>query len=870
MINVFTKNSSWIIMILCMILSGNLQAQQYKFNSKSDKKLYAKLENAYDEADYEFILENESKLLSSFETKQDTLSALVYSFLGEAYYAYYGDLAKGLTFYNKELELRKKIQPNIEFSDTYFTLASINKELGYYDESEKLYLQLLKADEKKYGKKSEEYITSSINLAINYTFSLESEKGIKVLKGIEKNLDKTSELYPRTYLAYGYLYRDLGSYKKAMKNLNKALKSYEELGLTPCIDCAGALSAMYEVLADQGKFPEAEDRIKGAIDMLERMQGGTDGEKSILYHNLAEVYRLLGNYEDASRYINLSMDIIRDLEGDDSPSLAEDYSTLALIYYNQKRYQEAEETINKGLKVLSDAGYTDDIVYYGFQSNLANVYKNSGRIPQGIELRKQSAEGYKNLLGPDNFEYAYELHRLGEAYQANSDLKNAEKNLSEGLKVRKNTLGKYHPLYAQSTKQLAILKWKQNQAKKANGFFEETFDNYFKQIDAYFPTLSEEEKAKFYNNNIKLSFEQFNSFAIANLETFPELASKMYNYQLSTKGLIMYATARVRDAILNSENEELIEKYNEWIAQKEQLSKLFSKHEEDLEIRNAKIDKLLESSNELEKELSKLSADFSRTFAKSAYTWKDVQKKLKEGEAAIEIIRFREFTPDSAGQFNGKVKYAALIVSQKTTENPDLVVLENGDKMETRYLANYRNAIRYKVNEKYSYKLFWEPISKKLGGINKVYFSPDGVYNQISIYTLRNPATKKFLLDEIDLQLVTNTKDLVAFNPDDAAKFDERKAYLFGFPNYNMGIVEENNSDPDKIQEAAQKIAEAASLGRGTSRGGSRGTRSGSGNTRSGGLSRGIRGNLQRYVSSNSLLALLPGTEREVNAISAL
>ena len=134
------------------------------------------------------------------------------------------------------------------------------------------------------------------------------------------------------------------------------------------------------------------------------------------------------------------------------------------------------------------------------------------------------------------------------------DFKNAEENLEEGMKIRKASLGKLHPSYSISTKQMAVLKWKQDNIEKANEYFEETFDNYFKQIDAYFPALSEEEKARFYNNNIKVSFEQFNSFAIDNLTAYPGLASKMYNYQLSTKGLIMYATAKVRRAILESDN----------------------------------------------------------------------------------------------------------------------------------------------------------------------------------------------------------------------------------------------------------------------------------------------------------------------------
>ncbi|MEL6557219.1 MAG: CHAT domain-containing tetratricopeptide repeat protein [Bacteroidota bacterium] len=871
MINVFKQCSIGIILLLMIFSSGGLQAQKYNFESKAAKKLYTKLEKAYDSYDYGYILENEQNLLINFEQKQDTLTALVYSFLAESYLSYAGELNKSLDYYQKELELRGKIQADEDYekSDLLSNMATLYDELGYYDKSEDLYLQIIKEDEKQYGKKDEVYLESVLALAIHYTLSSEPEKGIAQLKSIDQSVDKKTDQYPRMLVTFGQLYRDQGSLRKAMRYFEQALENFDKQGLNPSFEVATTLNEIHNVESDLGKYPKAEETLKEALSMVERMQaGGVEDVASAFHHNLGEVYRNLGNYEKAVSSFNTSLNLVKSLYGETSPVVTEELSSLARTYLNEKRYKKAEETIQEAIEIINQNDNKDNVIYYNLLSTLAGIYQESGKINKSIDVRKTSLTGYKDILGPQSYDYAYEVHQLGKAYQALHDYQNAEKNLLNSLNIRKDNFGKFHPDYSISTKQMAILKWKQSDINKANGYFEETFNTYFKQIDAFFPTLSEEEKARFYNNKVKVSFEQFNSFAIANLARYPELSSKMYNYQLSTKGLIMYATAKVRKAILESNDEALIKKYEEWVSQKEQLSKLFSSNEYDIETRNAKIDALLESSNELEKQLGKASEAFSQTYTKSNYTWKDVQKKLKDNEAAIEIIRFREFSPDSAGWFTGKVNYAALIVKKDTEDNPELVILENGDKMESRYLANYRNAIRYKVNENYSYNLFWKPIAGKLNDINKVYFSPDGVYNQISIYTLRNPESKSFIVDELEIQLLTNTKDLVAFNKDEGAKFDQQKAYLFGYPNYNMGIVENNNNDPEKINAAAQKIAEDVSLGRGGSRGG-RGSSTTSG-TRSGGLSRGVRGNLQRYVSANSLLALLPGTEKEVNNIQSL
>jgi CHAT domain-containing protein len=176
----------------------------------------------------------------------------------------------------------------------------------------------------------------------------------------------------------------------------------------------------------------------------------------------------------------------------------------------------------------------------------------------------------------------------------------------------------------------------------------------------------------------------------------------------------------------------------------------------------------------------------------------------------------------------------------------------------------------------YSYRSFWKPIANNLGDTKKIYFSPDGVYSQVSLYTLLNPETKKFLIDEIDLHIITNTKDLTVAKS--AAPVDEvEKSLLFGFPNYNLGVIE---NDPNR-QQLASDIATAASLGRGDSRE-VRGSRGGNGdvdpaalafignNNTGAGLSRGLRGNLQRYMSGNNLMALLPGTKVEVESISTI
>ena len=180
-----------------------------------------------------------------------------------------------------------------------------------------------------------------------------------------------------------------------------------------------------------------------------------------------------------------------------------------------------------------------------------------------------------------------------------------------------------------------------------------------------------------------------------------------------------------------------------------------------------------------------------------------------------------------------------------------MVILRNGALMEKKFLSNYRNAIKYKISENYSYSLFWAPIARRLEGINKIYFAPDGVYNQISIYTLQNPKTKDYLLNEIDLALVTNTKDILTEN--DTFEAGGRSVF-FGYPQYSMGA---GSGEDDADDRGIRGV-----------RGADRGMRSGSKNELSRGatIPRGVRGNLVRYMRSFNGLGTAAGYQKRSRA----
>ncbi len=859
-----------LIFTLVLLTAALPSFSQYKFDNKKAEKLYNKLETYYENYEYDKILKNEAAITSSFLNKKDTLAALMYSFLGEAYMYQLNDMPKSLSFYDKELALRRELgDKNIR--ELIFNIGYIKDELGQYNETEVLFLELLQLESKEFGEKSEEYAFSALSLLDHYMRVEQTEKGLEFGKRLSKIVQRNSLNEAMTLKQMGDLYQISGNFSKSEKNLAEALSILNDLGMYASIEYASTLVSLAGLYNQIGKIPQAEEVYTEAKSILERLQGDQDEFKMIVSGNLALNYTSLGNFDKAEKLYLEVMAFDKAYYGEGTYPVAVDAGNLADSYKKSGKLSKAEEYYKISGDIYKSIVGEESTEYGRILQNLAYINMKKGNIAIAKTYGQQALATFQKTT-KNKVQLAVANFNLGEVYLGNDELEEAEKYHLAALDLIKKGVGENHPDYAKSTTQLAILNWRKKDYKTALSYYKETFDNYFKQIDMVFPILSEEEKTKFYYNKLKPAFEQYNSFIIETSSEDKSLIGEMYNNQLATKGLILYASGKVRKAIMSSGDSLLIDKYNTWITQKEQLAKLFSSSTLPVDERNKLIDSLNVASNNLEKELSKSSDAFSSTLANKNLTWQAVQKKLKPGEAAVETIRFRDFSTDSAGIFTDEVYYAALIVTGATTENPDLVVMRNGKLMETKYLSNYRNAIKYKVDEDYSYRLFWKPIANKLEGIKKVYFSPDGVFNQISIYTLRNPATGNFTIDELEIQVLNNTKDLLAVN---SVGKSSGMSYLYGYPNYNMGVIDEAKESGKDSNKAAQEAAKAASenRGRGMSRGGERGVRGADDDnslTRGGAIPRGLRGNMLRYMRSNQLLSLLPGTKKEVNLIDSL
>ncbi|HRH36170.1 MAG TPA: CHAT domain-containing protein, partial [Catalimonadaceae bacterium] len=260
-----------------------------------------------------------------------------------------------------------------------------------------------------------------------------------------------------------------------------------------------------------------------------------------------------------------------------------------------------------------------------------------------------------------------------------------------------------------------------------------------------------------------------------------------------TKALLLSSSTKWKNRILNCKDSVIINKFEAWEQSRNQLAHKISSGDTS-NLRD--VPNLKNQVEENEKELTRLSSQFQFFKKEKEIRWTDVRKKLKPGEAAIEMVRLAKYgtakifmdTTDPRKPFysikdlTDTIQYAALIVKSHS-KYPELVLLENGNDLENKWINLYRNNITKQLKDSYSYQQYWKRINEKLGSaIKKVYFSPDGIYNSINLNTLQNPRSGKYLLEEKDIQMVTNTKDILLAGINQS---NPSYACLVGYPDYN-------------------------------------------------------------------------------------
>lgn len=631
---------------------------------------------------------------------------------------------------------------------------------------------------------------------VRYVMGLEVEAKLNAMKGdFEEAKDQIVRAQRFLYKATNFLnydelasnvnladiYVKYGRISKTRDLLNEAVADYEGLYGKESHNLIAPLLSLGYLHLFNGEYTDAEKVTRRALNISESLFGSNSSRTAFCKKQLAAIYTSLGDYNKALENINSAISIQKSVYGNDHIEVAKSLSQLGLIkFYKNEPPKTIEPIFDESKRIIAEKIGNRTPMYADVIKNLSVLYIEEYRFDDAFNSLSLAETIWKTRLkSKKNVNLAAIYSLTGDVYYQQKDYTHAEEKYNDAKKLYEDYFNRDHPEYVHLLSKLSKVYYMQGDKRKAKKTIQQVISNYDAFIKTYFPALSEREKSEFWNT-IKSDYEFFNTIAIEFKDEDPSLIEQAFNNALTTKAILLNSSIKIRETIMNGDNDELKKMYIDWVAKKEFLTTVLSMSTDQLVEDEIDPVVLIDEVEQLEKQLSEQSDAFGANAQKSQIVWENVQSVLKPDEVAIEMVRFRYFDHI----FTDSVLYMGLYVkNQKEQKKPGMFLIKDGEELEGRYFKVYRNSIIYKIHDKYSNEKYWQPIVSVVGNTSTIYLSADGVYNQINLEAIPT-ADDKYVLDNSNIVLVSNTKDIYLNALKKKNNNLANKASMFGNPTY--------------------------------------------------------------------------------------
>ena len=230
---------------------------------------------------------------------------------------------------------------------------------------------------------------------------------------------------------------------------------------------------MAGVYKAQGKYEKALEYYGKALVISERVLGTEHPDTAATYNNMALVFRAQGEYEKALEYYGKALTIRERVLGTEHPDTAATYNNMAGVFYDQGDYEKAAATYN----------------------NMAGVYRSQGEYEKALEYYGKALATRERVLGPEHPDTATTYNNMALVYRAQGEYKKALEYYGKALVISERVLGTEHPSTAAMYNNMAVV-------YRAQGEYEKALDYYGKALAISKRVLGPEhpDTATTYNN----------------------------------------------------------------------------------------------------------------------------------------------------------------------------------------------------------------------------------------------------------------------------------------------------------------------------------------------------------------------------------
>ncbi len=634
--------------------------------------------------------------------------------------------------------------------------------------------------------------------------------------------------YPFQFTLLASLYVDMFFETRALNAYEKAESAYQKNKDTLSPEYSIFLLNYGTLMTNMSKFDQALAKLTASKILTKKIYGEKSNDYAIVLNNIGYTYSKMNKLTETEQYYLQSVNIKKSLSNIRIENYLNGINNLMVFCDSYGRTDEGNAFCKELETGLLNKNLEDTLTRATFAYNIAAHYRDTKNIANAVKFYKEALIYYQHVYGGDNNEFCTGIYtslaqlkmQENKYDEANSYLlkcaqtftnstnntpegsvttlinlalilhsaneyKSAQTAVDQALEIAKSTTLKEKWLYEQLYLSKANNAGGNHQPEVAMEYFGKYLELMYSKIDQNFAFMTEEEKIQFLQS-FESNVESFYTTITEYIKTHPEYVKVLLNFRIKIKGLLLNNLSKIKQKVIELNDPALNEKFEKLRSDRENIIKLMNLNTDEYPQALAEVGALKTEADVLEKEIS---AKVSTVIEKQNLYWKSIQKLLQPNEAAIEVLQ-TEFNNTKDERLTS---YAFLII--KNTGDPIAVTLDRPLTWENEMLTQYRNSINSKKIDPNLYERLWMYLPEKLAGITSIYFSPDGIYNEINLNTLYNGITKKYLIEELNVHYVTSLKDIINIKQFQAKK--PQNVTLVGNPNfdYDLSKLPQNKQD---------------------------------------------------------------------------
>jgi CHAT domain-containing protein/tetratricopeptide (TPR) repeat protein len=597
---------------------------------------------------------------------------------------------------------------------------------------------------------------------------------VEGMAALEQQNMQALPLYARFSAGLGLVLTNNGQNRRAEKLLFTAIKTAKNQPNQAPDHIV--YSSLIHVLNNQGKYAEALDYSQQIHDLMKELGMDNNQWYLAIIQLRAQTFAYLGLHRDAIKDYETCLKLGRTL------NLEQTSNFFQYIYGLAGCLRENGEAA-KAIDLLEP--WRDSIQIFGWDQTLAKVLWFDAMAKCFIELKRsnEAIAYYKQAINLTNVLFQSEhntyhidlLISLAQAYLSNNEPQKAISYLQT------SEAAKLDPMNDRYAMGLLARSYAMN---KQPDLAAQAFDDWLSEekqscITELFCITEQQRQDRIekliFSNNAALTFLKQQSAAIP-FNFLPQVV----DFQIFKKSLLLSSAQKIRENI--QADTMLAPTFAGYIDTRERLAWAYTQPKASLEAQKFSITVHEARADSLEQSLARRSTAFASANLRQPFSWTDVRKQLRPGEAAIEIARFYELQSEPTDTAH----YAIFIIRHETQESPSAIFLPEGNQFDQIIIEKYLTECASPTGKGQTndlYEAFWAKLEPYLKGISRVYVSADGAFLKINLGAIKLP-DGQYVADRYDVRNVLSLKDVGVEKDPAKAQYASKTAYLVGNPTF--------------------------------------------------------------------------------------